>query len=229
VGVSLRVKICGITSLEDALAAVDAGADAIGLNLVGGPRCLDVLSARSILRSLPPLVTPVLLVRLESGIISGRLSAVLVECRVSHLQLYGDVTAESVRRLLDQGIRAMPVVAVRDRCFAEELAGWGGGGPGCCPPAVVLDAYDPAREGGTGRTFRWDWVAQVRQSGEASRWPRVILAGGLRPDNVAEAVRVVRPYGVDVSSGVEVDAQPGRKDREKLIAFVRNAREALSA
>jgi len=221
----MRVKICGITNIPDATAAVDAGADAIGLNFVAGPRQISVDTARDILRSLPPMVTAIALVRIEDGHPPEPLARLLAEARVSTLQIYGDDAPESLSRLKRQGYDPIPVVAVRDEGFADPPVSWMPSDPEDRPGAVHLDAYDPDREGGTGKTFRWDWVSSAREAGKLSDWPAIILAGGLNPDNVADAVRAVRPFAVDVSSGVE--ASPGRKDHDKMRAFVRNAKAAL--
>jgi len=220
----VRVKICGITNVEDVLAAVAAGADAIGLNFVGGPRQLGSSAAEEILSLLPPMVTPVALVRLANGRICAPSSKLLDEFRVSHLQLYGSVSAKSLATLVHDGFRPMPVVTVRDEGFTDQASGWLSDKPNCRPAAIVLDAFDPSREGGTGSAFRWDWIPAARRAGKLDRWPPIILAGGLRSENVAEAVRVVRPYGVDVSSGVERDGSPGKKDGDRMLAFVRAAK-----
>ncbi|GMV97278.1 MAG: hypothetical protein AMXMBFR83_16360 [Phycisphaerae bacterium] len=242
----MRVKICGITDPADAAAAAEAGADAIGLNFVGGPRRLLPATARDIMRNLPESLTPVALVRLTGGRVPADLRGLLVELRITYLQVYDEaaglegrgttaaemdaraVSPAALGELIAAGFRPMPVLAVRDAGFGEQLRRWGSESAERRPSAVVLDAYDPQRAGGTGRSFRWEWVAQARAGG-AGPWPPVILAGGLTAHNVAEAIRAARPDGVDVASGVEIDDSPGRKDREKLIAFVRNARQAMES
>lgn len=226
----MRIKICGITNVEDAQAAAAAGADAIGLNFVGGPRRIDAGQARDILTAIPPLIMPIALVPLESGRVRDALLELLGEFWVSHLQLYGDLSQATLAELCADGFRPMPVVHVAGPDFylrQDHL-----GRPDTPPSgaaAVVLDAYDPQRLGGTGMAFRWDWVVQARGAGGLRDWPPIILAGGLNADNVAEAIRLVQPYGVDVSSGVEVPGKPGRKDAGKMRAFVRNARAACTA
>lgn len=226
-GRSLRVKICGITSLSAARAAYDAGADAIGLNFVGGPRRISPEQAADILAEMPPFVTPVGLVRLESGRLTDELIELLGQFWVSHVQVYGDVAPGSLALLAQDGFRAMPVVPVRDESFADGVNALLSRMGGRLPTAIVLDAYDPSREGGTGKAFRWEWVARAAEAGKLAGWPPLVLAGGLNPQNVAEAVREVRPYAVDVSSGVEVDGEPGVKDPQKMRLFVRNARAAI--
>ena len=229
----MRVKICGITTVQDAAAAVRAGADAIGLNFVGGPRQINLDRAREILECCAPLVTPVALVRPQAGQLPDPLVELLGEFWVCHLQVYGGLSSGELAMLAAGGFRPMPVLAVRDACFAAQADPWLGGAPGGRasgrPHAIVLDAFDAARQGGTGRAFCWDWVKAACEAGELDNWPPIILAGGLTPDNVAQAIQVARPFGVDVSSGVELDNAPGRKDESKMRAFVRNARDSWHA
>ena len=222
----MRVKICGITSVADVVAATQAGADAIGLNFVAGPRRIDLDCARGILTRLPPMVTPVALVNVEEDRVADPLVKLLGEFRVTHLQVYGKVTPESLTRLMKGGFRPIPVVTVRDEGFADKAADWIVSGSSCRPYAVVLDAFDPDRSGGTGKAFRWEWVSAARDAGELGNWPPIVLAGGLDADNVSEAVRIVQPYAVDVSSGVEVEGSPGKKDAAKMRSFVRQAKSA---
>ena len=221
----MRVKICGITNKADALAAAHAGADAIGLNFVGGPRQIAEGPAAEILECLPPMVTPVALVRLENGRLSDAVVELLGRYWVSHVQVYGTVTIEALDGLSRDGFRPMPVVTIRDADFAREAAIWRGCRAGG-PKAVVLDAYHPGKEGGTGIAFQWDWIPNAARSGALEGWPPIVLAGGLTPENVAEAARIVRPYAVDVASGVEVDGSPGLKDAVKVRRFIENARVA---
>jgi phosphoribosylanthranilate isomerase len=223
----MRVKICGITCPEDARLATDAGADAIGLNLIGGPRQLGFAAAEAILQALPPLVTPVVLLRVEDGGLTTEAEQWLKSVRVTHLQLYGEVTPEALSTLAASGFISMPVMRVGSQEFLNSRPAWVGGEGAERARAVVLDAYDPAREGGTGQSFPWAWVAHARRAGWLADWPPIILAGGLRPENVAEAVRVVMPYGVDVSSGVEMDGKPGRKDPQKVSDFIAAARSVV--
>lgn len=224
----MRVKICGITSPDDAALTAAAGADAIGLNFVAGPRQITLEAAPEILAAVPPLVTPVALVTLqEDGDLPGDLLELLAMHWVSHVQVYGQVTPQAVVRLIRDGFRPLVVGHVRDRSFAEPVsrlvAACGAHGPA----GVVLDAFDSRRAGGTGQSFPWDWLAEAREAGELDTWPPIILAGGLCPENVAEAVARTRPWGVDVASGVE--SEPGRKDPDKIAQFVLAARSAANA
>ena len=222
----MRVKICGITRLEDALNAAEAGADAIGLNFVAGPRRIDVATAARILDGLPPFATPVALVRLdESGRMPPEVAELLVSRRVAHVQLYGSVTGQAVAQLGEEGFtKPLLVARVQDRDFAASVTATISACGDRRPAAIVLDAYDPSRLGGTGQAFCWPWVMQARDAGELDAWPPVLLAGGLNPDNVAQAVAQARPWGVDVSSGVE--SAEGHKAMEKMIRFVETARAA---
>jgi len=222
----LRIKICGITNVSDAREAAAAGADAIGLNFVGGPRRIDGQKAGEIIRALPPLVTVVVLVQLEQGRIPADLRETMDELRICHLQLYGEYGGEDLVRLREEGFCIYPVMAVKDAGFADKVGGWLSGDQQQRPTGIVLDTFDPALKGGTGRAFRWDWVDSARQANLLANWPPIILAGGLNPDNVAEAVAQAQPYGVDVSSGVEKEGQPGCKDAQRMRDFVRNARRA---
>lgn len=203
---TVRVKICGITRLEDALAAAAAGADALGFNLwPGSKRHLSADAAREIVDRLPPFVTAVgVFVNQEPHEVL-HLAAM---ARVTVVQLAGD---EEPR---DCAGHVMPVI----KAFRV-------GGPADLEPipryhraaAVLLDARAEGY-GGTGRTFDWALAGQV-QGGKP-----LLLAGGLTPENVAGAVRAVRPWAVDVASGVE--AAPGLKDAARMARFIRAAKEA---
>jgi len=188
------VKICGITRLEDALGAADAGAGAIGFVFwPNSPRFIDPYRARAIVRRLPPFVTPVgLFVDQPPEFIAGVSSLV----RLGAVQLHGDETPAFASAIGLPVIKALPVEGARD---------WPVGA------TLLLDAHDPARRGGTGRTIDWHAAAAVA----AER--RVLLAGGLTPENVADAIARVRPFGIDVSSGVE--RAPGVKDRHRITAL----------
>ncbi|HON67147.1 MAG TPA: phosphoribosylanthranilate isomerase [Phycisphaerae bacterium] len=220
----MRVKICGVTSVESALAAARAGADAIGLNFVSGPRRIEPELAGDILQAIPPFVTPVALVRLEMGRLPDDLLEFLGQCWVSHIQVYGEVSSGSLALLTQDGFKPMPVVPVRDEQFADEVNNWLSAMGGRLPYAIVLDTHHPDQLGGTGQSFEWNWLRQAAEAGKLAGWPPIILAGGLNPDNVVEAITTARPYGVDVSSGVEVPGRPGVKDFEKMQQFVRRAK-----
>ena len=201
-----RIKICGVTRLEDALAAVAAGADALGFVFHrASPRCVEPGQAREIIRNLPPLVTPVG-VFVNRGIQEVR--RIAEECGLQALQFHGDESPEYCDWFRLPVIKA---VRVRGPESLEEVRDYAVG-------AVLLDAYDPSAAGGTGRSFDWEWGR-----GAAPHRP-LILAGGLTPENVAEAVAAAAPFGVDVSTGVE--STPGRKDPAKVRAFAEAVRRA---
>jgi phosphoribosylanthranilate isomerase len=195
------VKICGITRADDAAAAVDAGARAIGFVFwPKSPRFIDPYRARAIAATLPPFVTPVgLFVNQPAEYIHGVASLV----RLGVVQLHGDESVEFAESIPHPVVKALTVT--------DRVSEWP------TQMRILLDAYDPARRGGTGRTIDWTAAAAI-----AATRP-VLLAGGLTPANVADAVARVRPFGIDVSSGVE--RSPGIKDHQKIAALF----EALHA
>lgn len=202
---SPRVKICGITSLEDALHAVRCGADALGFVFYKrSPRYVTPEQVRSIIAALPPLVTTVgLFVNEDRSLIRTVVDA----CGLDVVQLHGDESPEDCRSLAP--LKVIKAVRLRDAdsvCNLDRYA----------VSAILLDAWVPDRFGGTGHRCDWRLAAEVAAS------HTVILAGGLGPDCVAEAVSSVHPYAVDVSSGVE--REPGRKDPGKVAAFIRCAK-----
>ena len=208
-----RVKICGITRLEDAELAIELGASALGFNFYrASPRYIAPEAAREIIRrAIPPLVMAVGVFADEVD--AERIIAVARESGVSAIQLHGPRFPSSA-----DGFRwAYPLiraVAVDENFEPESLRDLTPGEDG----VIMLDAYHPILKGGTGQTIDW---AKAR---EAKKYARVILAGGLTPENVGEAIRQVRPFAVDVASGVE--AAPGVKDTSKLCAFFNAVREA---
>lgn len=203
----VRSKICGITRVEDALVAAEAGADAIGLVFYEkSPRAVDVRQARAILAALPPFVTAVgLFVDASRCFIGEVLDAVPLDL----LQFHGDETPEQCEGHGRPWLKALRVRPGLDlHAEARRFA---------AARALLLDAYVPGVPGGTGERFDWSLIP--------ADLPRpVILAGGLTPGNVAEAIERVRPYGVDVSGGVE--AAKGIKDAAKVAEFVRRVRAA---
>jgi phosphoribosylanthranilate isomerase len=219
------IKICGITSVQDARLAVKAGADAIGVNMVAGPRRVEAGSAVEIISAAAPKACPVVLAMVDDGRLDRDAERVIDRCGVHWVQLYGDVTPSALVAQLEAGRQPMPVIRVTNEDFADSFGALLDACGECRPPAVLLDAYHRDRLGGTGEPFRWSWVVEARSRGRLQGWPPIVLAGGLSPDNVAEAIRAVHPWGVDVSSGVE--ASPGRKDPSKVAAFIEMARRTL--
>ena len=201
-----RIKICGITNIDDALMSIDAGADALGFNFVPDtPRYLkDTKAAAKIIEQLPPFITTVgLFVNADPELIQ----ATADECHLDMLQLHGD---ESPQFCQGFNRRVIKAVRVKDESSCSHLSDYRVSG-------YLLDTYVKGEMGGTGVAFDWHLAVKAKQYGQ------IILAGGLNPDNVASAVKQVRPYGVDVSSRVE--ASPGRKDPVKVGAFIRNVKE----
>jgi len=196
----MRVKVCGVTRLEDAQLAVELGAAAIGFIFwSGSPRAIAADRAQAIVRALPAFVTPVGVFVDEAPEV---VEAVAEKVGLGAVQLHGHETPAYVEAMRRPVIRA---VGVDETLDMRSLATW-------LPEVVLLlDAHDPERRGGTGRTIDWQLAGRIA----ASR--RTILSGGLRPENVGAAVQAVAPYAVDVSSGIE--AAPGIKDPGRMRAF----------
>jgi phosphoribosylanthranilate isomerase len=204
---AVQVKICGITNLADALAAAQAGADALGFIFYeASPRYLSPEAAGAIARALPPFIVKV-------GVFVNAPDDLVVEaasrCGLNILQFHGD---EPPEHCLRYGLMSMKAFRVSGPESLSALALYS-------TDAWLLDAYSPGKPGGTGECFNWDLAIEAGKAGRP-----IFLAGGLTPENVGEAVRRVKPYGVDVSSGVE--ASPGKKDHAKVAAFIRNAKAA---
>ena len=203
-----RVKICGLTRLEDARRAVDLGAAALGFNFYPlSPRYIEPQEAGAIVRRLPPFVTAVGVFANETD--AGHVISLAHQAGVTAVQVHGP-GFPALHELLSV-LTLVVAVAVRQGFKPEELGRFK-------PSAYLLDAFDPDRPGGTGKTCDWNAAREVSQYGP------IILAGGLTPENVARAVREVRPFAVDVASGVE--STPGIKDLAKLRAFFAAVAEA---
>lgn len=201
------VKICGITNLPDALCALEAGADALGFVFwEQSPRNVSLAKAAEIIQQLPPLVTKVgVFVDPDPDLVMDAIG----EAGITLLQFHGSESPEFCQQF---GLLCVKAFRMRDEGSLNELQRYN-------THAWLLDAYSGAAPGGTGEKFNWDLAVRARQIG-----PPIFLAGGLTPQNVADAVRVVRPFGVDVSSGVE--STPGRKDHGKVREFIRAAKAA---
>ncbi|MBU3070324.1 phosphoribosylanthranilate isomerase [Aestuariicella sp. G3-2] len=201
----VRVKICGITSTADAEAAVAAGADAIGLVFFAkSPRAVTVEQAAAIARKVGPFVTVVgLFVDADSEFVTNVLNHVPLHV----LQFHGDESESYCQQFQRPYLKALRMKDDLDVSTAMAKFSSAVG--------ILLDAYRPGVPGGTGETFDWQRVP-------AQSSVPVVLAGGLNPENVATAVESTQVYGVDVSGGVE--ASPGKKDTEKMMAFVRHAK-----
>lgn len=203
----VRSKICGITRIEDALAVVEAGADAIGLVFYGkSPRAVSVEQAAAILHALPPFVTTV---GLFVDMPRDELQQLLQRLPLDLLQFHGDESPADCEGFGRPYIKALRVRPGED--VAAAMAPYTGA------RGILLDTFVEGVPGGTGASFDWTLVPE-----DAAK--PIILAGGLDSDNVARAIRQVRPYAVDVSGGVE--ASKGIKDADKIRAFVRAVRDA---
>jgi phosphoribosylanthranilate isomerase len=195
----MRVKICGITRLEDAVLAAELGAWAVGFVFwPGSPRCVSPGTARDIARRITPLVTPV-------GVFVDQpveeIEAIAAEVGLGAVQLHGSESIQLAQSLDRPVIRGL---GLRAGC-EQDVRDWSS------HAAVLLDAHDPVKRGGTGTAGDWSMAARIAAA------HRIILAGGLRPENVREAVARVRPAAIDVSSGVE--SAPGIKDSYRLRAL----------
>jgi phosphoribosylanthranilate isomerase len=210
----VRIKICGVTTPEDVAACGAAGADAVGVNFFpGSSRFVDPRQAPPLLRAVPPWVDAVG-VFVEQPL--RQVYAIAYQLGLRSVQWHGSqLDADD-----SFPFRLIPAARVRDRESLDRVtevlarcrsAGWS-------PAALLVDAYVEGQHGGTGVVAPWRLLADFRPG------VPVILAGGLTPENVADAVRAVRPYGVDVASGVE--SAPGRKDPDKVRRFIDNARSA---
>jgi phosphoribosylanthranilate isomerase len=198
----VKVKICGITNVEDAVAAARLGADFIGLNFYpGSPRCISEGQARLILQALPVSVTPVALFVNETW---DHMRDTAQRLGISTVQVHGD--AAPADATIDWILAISVIDETAWRAFASRLN---------MPNSILVDAHVPGAYGGTGQKAPWELLAK-------HSFPNMILAGGLTPDNVAEAIRIVRPWAVDVASGVE--SSPGKKDHDKMRRFIENAR-----
>ncbi|MGB0034588.1 MAG: phosphoribosylanthranilate isomerase [Candidatus Acidiferrales bacterium] len=205
----LMVKICGITNWTDARRAVEAGANFLGFNFyAGSPRYIDPARARQIVRRLPKKIEVV------GVFVNERENTMLDVARsvgLDYFQLHGDELPVTVARLK----RTLPVikaVQVGKSFRAPQLRRFRGA------DAIMLDGFDRKHRGGTGKTFAWTVASR------AKRYGRIFLAGGLKPENIAEAIRVAKPYAIDVCSGVE--AKPGKKDAARVKALMKAVRAA---
>jgi phosphoribosylanthranilate isomerase len=202
---TVRIKICGMTNTEDAVAAAELGADAVGFVFSPSPRQVSAEKAREIIIALPPFIQTVGVFVDEDP---ERVASIADSCRLDMLQFHGKESAAYCRRFGQQVIKA---VRVQDHDRLEGCSEYSG-----VVAALLLDTYVPDRYGGTGLTFDWNLAL------EAKKYAPIILAGGLNPDNVADAISAVKPYAVDASSGLE--KEPGVKDHEKMARFIQTVR-----
>jgi len=204
---SVKVKICGITSSADANAAAEAGADLLGFVFCEqSPRCISVETAAIIIPQLPPHIV-------KAGVFVNPapelVHRAIAECGLNLLQFHGD---EPPDFCVQFGLMSMKAFRIRNAESLQALSAYP-------TDAWLLDAYAPDKFGGTGETFNWDLALEAQKQGRP-----IFLAGGLTPENVSEAIQRVRPYAVDVSTGVE--AAPGKKDHQKVRSFIAAAKKA---
>ncbi len=197
----VKIKICGITNSADAQLAVELGADALGFIFYPkSPRYVNVTDAANICNVLPPFVAKVGVFVDE---LEYEIEKALGECLLNALQFHGDEPPGFCQKFAAKSIKAIRMRDDNSLALAAEYD----------VDALVLDTYTDSERGGTGKTFDWSLAIKAKEIG-----PPIILSGGLTTVNVQEAIRKVRPYAVDVSSGVE--REPGRKDPEKLRRFI---------
>lgn len=200
-----KVKICGITNLEDAEAAIRFGADALGFVFFQkSPRHIPPREAAAIMRMLPPFTVTVGVFVNEDPV---QIEKIVSQTGLDIIQMHGNETPAMCRasRRIIKAIRVTSLESLDPLVHYQGLVS-----------AFLLDSYAPGAFGGTGQIFNWDIAVEAKQFG------RIILAGGLTPDNIEDAVKRVRPYGVDVSSGVE--REKGKKDHKKMKLFIRRAK-----
>ncbi len=200
-----RIKICGITRSEDALYAAEQGVDALGFVFSKSPRRIDADTARDLIWEIPPLVSVVGVFVDETDEIVKHIAR---RCRLNMLQFHGSEKPEYISTFNRKIIKAIRVQSEKD---LEQISHYH-------VHAILLDTYVDGINGGTGKTFDWNLAIKAKQYG------RVILSGGLNPDNVAEAIQKVKPFAVDVSSGVE--SEPGIKDHNKIKSFIEAVNKA---
>jgi len=218
--VTIQLKVCGLTNLADARAS--AGADMLGfIFFPRSPRCVTPEQVRHILDGLDSARAGVIAVGVFVDEQPETIRQVLDFCGLDAAQLHGDEPPGALEQLARRAYKALrPVPAAQGEALAPRYALPDGRRQGGQLPALLLDAFHPQLRGGSGRTADWQLASRL-----ASRYP-LLLAGGLTPGNVAQAVQAVHPWGVDVSSGVE--CAPGRKDHAALAAFIAAVRR-LSA
>jgi phosphoribosylanthranilate isomerase len=208
----IKVKICGITNLEDALAAAEYGADAVGFIFAAeSPRFVPANQVRKIVSALPPFITTV-------GVFTAgdekTIRDAVVECGIDLIQFHGPFPSEVVQVFSSRAIQVIRIADEENGGTLEEIAR-------AAVRAFLLDTFHPELLGGSGVPFNWDRALQAKKIGS------IILAGGLTPENVEEAIVRVRPFGVDVSSGVEM--RKGKKDFSKMKRFIEAAKRAGEA
>lgn len=207
----VRVKVCGITNIIDAENAVLFGADALGFVFAGSPRKISKEDARSIIEKLPPFITCVGLFVNEDV---EKVKETCQFCRIHTIQFHGNETQPYLDKFSD--FKLIKAIRIRDRSDLYQLGDFHA-------DAYLLDSYSKEKMGGTGTTFDWKLAENLAVSrDDYVKSKRIIIAGGLNPENVVNAIQIIKPFGVDVSSGIE--KLPGIKDKELMRRFILNAK-----
>ena len=200
----VKVKICGLTNYEDAAAALDMGADLLGFNFYAkSPRYIQPTKAIEIINKLPGFID------IAGVFVNERIEQIQETknlCQLDWLQLHGDEDQNFCREFLSHNVKVMKAIRVKDQEDIKKVDDF-------FTDAILLDAFDPEKYGGTGLTFDWNVIGHINK--------RVFLAGGIKPDNAAQAVEL-GVYGIDVCSGIE--AEPGKKDHKKMKKLFENIR-----
>lgn len=196
----VRIKICGITNLKDAMDAAGLGADALGFIFAPSPRQIEPARAKEIISKLPPWISTVGVFVNEKP---ERIMRIAGFAGLDMVQLHGEESPEYCAEL---GLKIIKAVKVKDKNNLKKIDDYNVSG-------IILDTYDPKLMGGTGKSFNWNLAVSAKKFGKP-----VILSGGLTPDNVSDAIKKVKPYGVDVSTGIEFS--PGKKDFKKMKKFI---------
>jgi phosphoribosylanthranilate isomerase len=189
----VRVKVCGITNYQDASMAIELGADALGFIFASSPRQITPEKARDIIYAIPPFVQTVGVFVDEDP---GKIQRTIHLCGLDLVQLHGDESPDLCRELMPCAIKAL---RLKDESSLSAIKSYRGR-----VRAILLDTYMQGKRGGTGRTFDWDLAIKAKEFGIPT-----ILSGGLNPDTISEAISLVKPFGVDVNSGIE--KSPGKK------------------
>jgi phosphoribosylanthranilate isomerase len=212
--VHVHVKICGVRSADDARACVELGASSIGVNFVpASPRCVDVSTAVAIARAIRATGEKVVLVGVVADMTLEAMRTLVRDAELDCLQLHGDEDHDTLAALLPHAYKAARIATAADVARARAYPG----------EYLLVDAKVPGVLGGSGTAFDWALVKELATE------RRLTLAGGLDASNVARAIREVRPYCVDVASGVERAGAPGEKDLAKVRAFVEAVRSTTGA
>lgn len=194
----VKIKICGITNYDDAALAANLGADALGFIFASSPRKIEPENARAIIRKLPPFVKSIGVFVNEE---TNKIMDIIEYCGLDNVQLHGNESPETCEEFMPRTIKAL---RIKDDCTPEQYETYKGK-----VKAFLLDTYSEKAAGGTGKTFNWDMAVKIKKLGVP-----IILAGGLVPSNIKDAILKVNPYGLDISSGIE--EQPGKKDHSLM-------------